>query len=158
MEHIGFAARYAHNDFSQNGEDGIIAECLRRMVIGQGWVVEVGANDGRWCSNTARLIDLGFSATLIEADPDLFRKCQAEWAGNDKVECVNERVGRENINRFVWDNCVVFSTDTDGPDFQSFRRSSALLALRSWRLTAASRPRGSHLTRRAQPATGRWWS
>jgi hypothetical protein len=32
--------------FSQNGEDGVIAEILRRAGIADGWFVEFGAADG----------------------------------------------------------------------------------------------------------------
>ena len=44
--------KYAMNVYSQNGEDGIIAECIKRI----GWkgivAIEFGGHDGKYCSNT----------------------------------------------------------------------------------------------------------
>lgn len=65
---IGFES----SAYSQHGEDGVIAEVLRR--IGQEveldrWCVEVGAWDGVLWSNTARLIlEEDYSAVLIGGD------------------------------------------------------------------------------------------
>lgn len=52
-----FLQRYARNVYSQNGEDGILEEILRRLGITGGWVVESGAWDGKHLSNTFALIE-----------------------------------------------------------------------------------------------------
>ena len=69
-----FYTRYAKDVFSQNGEDGILLEILKRLGLdllgNKGWVAEVGAWDGRHLSNTFALVrDRGFQAVYIEGDP-----------------------------------------------------------------------------------------
>lgn len=72
-----FGFRYLKNVYSQNGEDGIIAEILGRLGIREGWVAEVGAWDGKHLSNTYRLVEQGgFRAVYVEGDPDKFLDLQ----------------------------------------------------------------------------------
>jgi hypothetical protein len=70
-------ARHAANVYSQNGEDGILAEVFRRIGTTNRWCFEVGAADGLLFSNVRRLIEQGWGATLIEADQQQYRKLQA---------------------------------------------------------------------------------
>lgn len=107
--------------YSQNGEEGIIQECLKRMNITMGHCVEIGANDGKWCSNTALLIDNGWSAKMVEADFKLWQKCCETWKDNPKVSSQCSMVDAYNVNAFVKEDCVVLSIDTDGHDYYIFR-------------------------------------
>ena len=70
-------SEFAANTYSQYGEDGILAECLRRIskvAELDRWCAEFGAWDGVHLSNTCRLIrEDGYSAVLIEGDPDRFK-------------------------------------------------------------------------------------
>ncbi|WP_295399002.1 hypothetical protein, partial [uncultured Thiocystis sp.] len=63
---------FAQNIYSQNGEDGIIAEVLKRISRSSEldhWCVEFGAWDGVYLSNTYNLIkNKGYKAVLIEGD------------------------------------------------------------------------------------------
>jgi hypothetical protein len=60
---------YRKNVYSQNGEDGILAELLNRLPETSGWVCEFGACDGKRLSNTFRLVEQeGYSAVYIECD------------------------------------------------------------------------------------------
>jgi hypothetical protein len=74
-----FYNKYKKNIHSQNGEDGIIEELLKRLGISGGWVCEFGAWDGIHLSNTFALIEKGFSGVYIEGDVekynDLLRTC-----------------------------------------------------------------------------------
>lgn len=64
--------KFEKNIYSQNGEDGVIDEILRRLnteLTLDRWAVEFGAWDGVYLSNTCRLIrELGYNAVLIEGD------------------------------------------------------------------------------------------
>ena len=118
---INFATKYNYNIHSQNGEDGILVECLRRLNITVGHAVEIGGNDGWWMSNTALLIERGWSGAFIEADWSLYLKCQANWSHRKDVKCVCSRVDGHNVNAFVTDECDVLSIDTDGADYEIFK-------------------------------------
>lgn len=71
--------KFYHNVYSQFGEDGLIAEIFRRIGTTNRQAFEVGAADGKWFSNSRRLIDEGWSACLIEA-------CPTNWAQLDKLD------------------------------------------------------------------------
>lgn len=114
---LEFLKQYGGNVHSQNGEDGILAEALRRLNIESGHAVEIGGNDGRWLSNTRQLIEQGWSGSFVETQFSLWEKCRDNWAGNNNVKCICSHVDQYNINAFVDDSCDVFSTDTDGDDY-----------------------------------------
>lgn len=117
---LDFAKKYARNLFSQNGEDGIIAEVVRRLGLEKSVAVEVGANDGRWMSNTKALLDEGWGGVLVEADPELFKRCVKEWETRPDVSCVFLELKPELINFVVPASCQLLSTDTDGEDYKLF--------------------------------------
>ena len=73
---------WRRNIHSQNGEDGVLAEIFQRMGIEQGWACEVGAVDGRLCSNTYALVERGWRSVMIEGDPLKYRlllRTAARW-------------------------------------------------------------------------------
>lgn len=118
---LSFLQKYAEaGRYSQNGEAGIIDEALRRIGYTKGHCVEVGANDGRYCSNTAHLIDKGWTGLFVDANYDLYLKCKENWKHNPRVRSQCCRVDEKNINAFVDDRCVVLSLDTDGSDYRIF--------------------------------------
>lgn len=67
-------SEFVENVYSQNGEDGILAEVFRRIGTTNRWCFEVGAADGTWFSNTRRLVDAGWNAVLVEADAEKYAK------------------------------------------------------------------------------------
>lgn len=69
------------NVYSQFGEDGVIAEVFKRIGTTNKQCFEVGAADGKWFSNSRRLIDDGWRAVLIEAEPK-------NWPELDKLDDV----------------------------------------------------------------------
>lgn len=64
---------YAKNKYSQNGEDGIIAEILLRLRISSGRFCEFGAWDGIHLSNTYSLAEAGWSGVYIEGDAEKYK-------------------------------------------------------------------------------------
>ncbi len=52
---MGLLEEAARDQFSQNGEDGILREILRRIQPSSKWCLEVGAWDGLHLSNARRL-------------------------------------------------------------------------------------------------------
>ncbi len=118
---LNFLHKYAKNYvFSQNGEEGVLCECLLRMNLTTGHAVEIGGNDGRFCSNTALLLENGWSGLFVEADYQQYLKCKSNWANYPRVRCQCSRVSAQNINAFVGHGCDVLSLDTDGSDYQIF--------------------------------------
>ena len=107
--------------FSQNGEEGIIAECVSRMGLSTGHAVEIGGNDGRYCSNTALLLQRGWSGLFVEADYGLYLKSRDNWKLSPRVRHQCCAVDERNINAFVDDRCDLLSLDTDGMDYRIFR-------------------------------------
>ena len=71
--------QFYSNIYSQFGEDGVLAEIFKRIGATNKQCFECGAADGKWFSNSRRLIDEGWSAALIEADP-------VNWKELDKLD------------------------------------------------------------------------
>jgi len=62
--------------YSQNGEDGILKEILRRIGVQHGFFVEFGVETGTEC-NCARLArDEQWSGVFFEAAPELSHNCK----------------------------------------------------------------------------------
>lgn len=123
---LDFLYKYRDNGwYSQNGEEGVLREVLRRMGKRSGHAVEIGAHNGFYCSNAAALVDgqiagLDWTGLMVEADYNLYLQCKAGWSkyGGMRVQCC--RVDGKNINAFVKDDCDLLSLDTDGGDYDVF--------------------------------------
>lgn len=122
---LSFLNKYAKNyKYSQNGEEG----CLERVF----WVlqiagvslsrhaVEIGGNDGRFCSNIALACESDWSGLFVESDYGLYLKCKENWKDNPHVRSQCSRVDERNVNAFVNDDCDLLSIDTDGSDYKIF--------------------------------------
>ena len=72
--------KYRHNVYSQNGEDGVIKEIMRRLDITSGWFCEFGAWDGKHLSNTFNLLEHGWKGVYIEGDINRFKDLQTNSA------------------------------------------------------------------------------
>lgn len=119
--------QYGRNEwYSQNGEEGILAECLKRLQLERGHAVEIGANNGFYCSNIAALVDKAppftgmWTGLMAETDYDLYLQCKRGWAKYKgmRVQCCH--VDERNVNAFVDDRCDLLSLDTDGSDYRIF--------------------------------------
>lgn len=94
--------KYKANTYSQFGEDGIIAECLRRINPSLKVAVEFGGHNGTFCSNTALLRDQGWVVYMydLQATPPHVQE---------------KRITPENVNELP--ECSLLSIDCDGPDY-----------------------------------------
>lgn len=118
---LSFLNKYAKNyKYSQNGEEGVLDEALRHVGVKYGFAVEIGGNDGRFCSNTALLIDHGWSGLFVEGQYNLYLQCKQNWQHNPQVRSQCCYVDERNINAFVDERCDVLSLDTDGSDYLIF--------------------------------------
>lgn len=79
--------------YSQNNEEDFIVKHFDGFV---GSLLSIGENDGKTFSNALRLIELGWSATLVEPSPDAFAKLELLHKGNKLVHCVNIAIGNSN--------------------------------------------------------------
>ena len=115
-----FPSSHEHQTYSQNGEDGILMEILRRLGEGSKRFVEIGSGDGLE-NNTRLLLELGWEGLWIdgnESNCTLARKENASFAKTGKLKIkqafvttqnVNELLGREELAR----GADVLSIDLD---------------------------------------------
>ncbi len=121
---------YKKNVFSQNGEDGIIAEIFRRLRVDSGVCIEFGAWDGIHLSNIRNLVINGWTGIFIESDKERFNQLKKNYAQNKNVISINATVGsginslraifrRKGISLYL--NKIDFlSIDIDGLDHHIF--------------------------------------
>jgi hypothetical protein len=113
---------YEYRVFSQNGEDGVIAELLRRVGVRGRWFVEFGIQNGRE-GNCVFLADvIGWSGLFMEAQENDYRELQRKYAGNPAVQTRQALVGPENIEQLLASADVpvepdILSIDIDGNDY-----------------------------------------
>lgn len=123
---IDFYNKYAGNlTFSQNGEEGILIECLSRMKVKTGHAVEIGANNGLWLSNTALLLREGWTGKMVESSHPLYMQCVENWKQYPGVKIQCSHVDKYNINAFVDEKTDVLSIDIDGEDYNVFKALKA---------------------------------
>ena len=108
------------NRYSQFGEEVMIREELDRIGECSKWCFEVGAHDGITNSNTRRLIEDGWYGVLIEGDPDIYAKLEANKTG--KAKTYNCMIGLHDLDRILTEAVAprvidVGVIDIDGQDF-----------------------------------------
>ena len=108
---------YEMRVFSQNGEDGVLFEILRRTGTEARRFVEIGAQAAE--SNCIALAILwGWEGTVVEADPERAEEFRRTHSAHGRVVISDSFVTRENVNDLVGaDNLDVFSLDIDGNDY-----------------------------------------
>ena len=122
---------YKGNTHSQNGEDGVLEEILKRLDIKTGWVCEFGAWDGVYLSNTFKLIQRGFNAVLIEGDAERFNGLNHTAISYPGILPINAYVSPDRTSPNAIDNLLhntpipqrfdVLSIDVDSCDYQIWR-------------------------------------
>jgi hypothetical protein len=108
--------------FSQNGEDGVIAEILRRIGSSSRHFVEFGIGEGVE-GNCVFLADvLGWHGLFIEGSETLYPGLHHKYGTVPEVTTVNATVTAENVESLLEAATVppdldLLSIDIDGNDF-----------------------------------------
>jgi hypothetical protein len=114
--------RYEWRSSSQNGEDGVIAELMRRCGTGSRFFVEIGAGDGQEANCVALADREGWAGVFVEADQALYSRLERKYADVPRVRTVRLAVSPGNVNDLSADAGVprevgVLSIDIDGADY-----------------------------------------
>jgi hypothetical protein len=126
-------SEYEANIHSQCGEDGILAEILKRLPVTDAWCVEFGAWDGKHLSNTSALIESkGYSAVLIEGDKGRYEDLKKRYRSRPNVVGINRFVGfteSDGLNAILAETAIpsdfdLLSIDIDGNDYHVWRAVS----------------------------------
>jgi hypothetical protein len=116
--------RHEHQVFSQNGEDGIISEILKRIGVKNMFFVEFGAGSGLE-NNSAFLLLKGFKGYWIEADEKQVKELTQRFDLVIRAKRLTVRsalITAENIEQLFKDAEVpedfdLLSIDIDGNDY-----------------------------------------
>jgi len=108
--------------FSQNGEDGVLAEILGRIGAPQRYFVEFGVEAGRE-GNCVFLADVaGWRGLFVEGDAQLFGELARKYETAADVTTLHALVTAENVEELFRQAAVpeepdVLSIDVDGADY-----------------------------------------
>jgi hypothetical protein len=90
---------YEHQVFSQNGEDGIIAEIFRRIGVKSRFFVELGVGNGLE-NNTAFLLFQGWAGRWIDGSPMVAQEIQSRFReplSTGSLKFLNSFITTENV-------------------------------------------------------------
>ena len=112
--------------FSQNGEDGVLAEILRRIGTGSRTFAEFGIQDGSEGTTVFLAQVMGWSGAYLEADPDTYAALERRFSANPRVRTLHEAVEPDNVEALfaqagVPEEPDVVSIDVDGNDYWIWR-------------------------------------
>jgi hypothetical protein len=115
---------YGYKVFSQNDEDGIIAEIFKRIGVTDRSFVEFGVGNGIEC-NSLWLLLQGWSGLWIDASEQFceqIRSAQASWLDNNSLMLCRSFITIDNINdvialRYVDREIDILSVDVDYNDY-----------------------------------------
>lgn len=126
-----FYNEFKKDIYSQNGEDGIIEELLKRLEISNGWVCEFGAWDGIHLSNTFNLVKTkNFKAVFIEGNilkyKDLLKTCEKYpniIPVNSYVDYNDTKNSLDNLlkDTEIPNDFDILSIDIDSYDYQVWK-------------------------------------
>jgi len=108
--------------YSQNGEDGVLAEILRRVGVKNRFFVEFGVESGRE-GNCVYLADVaGWRGLFMEADEECYQVLDRKYGPRDDVRTIRALITHENIEQLFAEGEVpeepdVISIDVDGQDY-----------------------------------------
>lgn len=112
--------------YSQNGEDGIILEILKRVENIQGRIVEIGIEDGTECNSANLLINFGWKGLLIEGNKEYAKKAISYYSEKlkikENVDVACEFISTKNLSEVLrksnyHEDIDILSIDVDGVDY-----------------------------------------
>lgn len=120
--------RYGYKVYSQNDEDGIIAEIFRRIGTTNKTFVEFGVQNGLE-SNCHNLILKDWTGLWIEGDARYYKAAAANFSypiEKGRLKLLNAFVTAESINRLISGAGItgeidLLSIDIDGNDYHVFK-------------------------------------
>jgi hypothetical protein len=114
-----FPATYEHQTYSQNGEDGIIQEILKRLGKGSEYFVEIGSGDGME-NNTRMLLELGWEGLWMDGEEKNCSNAKNQntpFVKSGALKIKQTIVTAQNINDILKNDCKesidIFSLDVD---------------------------------------------
>lgn len=127
-----YLSNFAASVTSQFGEDGIVEKILELIGTRNEWVVEVGAWDGRYLSNSWNLThNKGWRGVLVEGDERRCGKLRENYAHLPTVTIKQAFVGFDaaapnSIDRILAETAIpqdldLISIDIDGNDYYVWR-------------------------------------
>lgn len=96
-------ARHHAQVYSQNGEDGMIAEAFRRIGTVNRVFVEIGVEDGQQ-NNSRLLLEQGWTGVWVDGNPDMLAAARATFAGyveRGALRLIAGDVGVETVNALL---------------------------------------------------------
>ncbi len=116
--------RYGAKAYSQNDEDGILAEIFRRIGATGKTFVEIGTGGGLE-NNTLALLVQGWSGLWVESDNTKAARARtnlAAYVASDQLRIENIFVTRENVDALLHKSAPsaepdLLSIDVDGNDY-----------------------------------------
>ncbi len=96
-------ARFEHQVYSQNGEDGILAEIFRRIGVSTRYFVEIGVGDGLE-NNTVYLLSRGWAGIWMEGSSKsaaVIRRELNRLIGSKKLTLIESFITRENVSSLL---------------------------------------------------------
>ncbi len=108
--------------FSQNGEDGVLAEIFSKIGTTNQFFVEFGVQDGLECNTRLLMEVLGWSGVYFEPNIDSFSRLSERLQNRDDVLTLREFVTPDNVNALFAQAAVpaefdLLSIDIDGQDY-----------------------------------------
>lgn len=98
---------------SQCGEDKVFEEYFGDKI---GYVVELGAADGKDNSNSYHLIQRGWSGILLEPDPEQYAELLSLYHDNNNVKAANVAAGTQTGQKTFYTNRQVSTLDPSWRD------------------------------------------
>lgn len=116
--------RYGAKAYSQNEEDGILAEIFRRIGAAGKTFIEIGVGAGLE-NNTLALLVQGWRGLWVEGDPQKAAKARASlsaYVTSDQLRIENEFATRQNVDALLRKGTGsaeldLLSIDVDGNDY-----------------------------------------